>query len=266
MTSRVLLFLALLAAGAASVIAVQHQKTARLSHDVQALQARSATAKTLKREQSRLLALQVSSEELAQLRHDHADIAEIQRALVNLGSRTLLEELSSRSQSSRALPPWSPLSVPAGTELAQTSRDQDSSSPQTVLEQIIGAVNSANVETLTALIAFDTTGKAEARNFFLQLPASVREEYGTEEKLYATLMAAYLPLGLTGVTIVEDRISGEYRVLKVKLERQTGAPHETTFTFLPSSSGWRMIVPDKMVRSYRRALTGPSASVPLSAP
>lgn len=249
------IFLGALAAVSAAMVLTLHRKTERQRAALLHFRDDTRLIAKLEIEKKELLAIQTPAEELAQLRHDHEELARLKSALVKLRSTRVYEEVMSRHSSNTK-------STTTIREAAPFSQDAGSRSPRATLESVIWAANSGNVEALAPLIAFTPTGRAEAETLFKRLPTDVQAEYGSPEKIYATLLAANLPLKLkSAATLSESAEDSDHATLAMRLERRAGQFHDVQFSFQRSEGGWKLIVPDHIVGSYARVLTGFRGSV-----
>ncbi|HEU5078556.1 MAG TPA: hypothetical protein VFT72_05050 [Opitutaceae bacterium] len=129
------------------------------------------------------------------------------------------------------------------------------------LASVVWAATRGDVSSLAPAIAFDREGRKNAEAIFSQLPSSVQRQYGTLENVYATLVAASIPLGLSDAQIVREQTepNGD-RGLTLKLVRENGSTHESSFRFRLSGSSWQLVVPNKIVANFSRALVSPQGS------
>ena len=121
---------------------------------------------------------------------------------------------------------------------------------------MIWAAKSGNVEALAALITFDPAGRAKALELFQGLPAAVQADYGSPEKVYATLIAANVPLGLTQSLVVREEASGGERVTLVIQVQRHNASHNAQFSFQRSGTAWQLVVPEHIVENFGAMISG----------
>lgn len=244
-------------AGAGILLGHEQHKTAQLKSELHQRRAASERIQELDAQKGRLLALQVSEEELAQLRRDHEETAELRQALRKLGRKSIADELTRRAAATaRMAAPEVAVQVQAEPEsLVPTP---GSFTPRSTLESVIMAASAGSVETLTPLIAFEAGGRAKALEIFQRLPADVQTSYGSPERIYATLLAASLPLGITHTFTLQERVIGDQqKAVAVRLYRRDGSSHEAEFQFSRTGTKWQLIMPRHVVEKYGRMLIDP---------
>lgn len=233
----------------AAITGLQHARTSRLRKELEVSREQSRTLALLEAEKSRLADAQIDPKELEQLRRDHEVIEKARASLTKLGNAVVADELSRRAVSDTR-------SRKATTEPEKSVRlafadYAGNATPKAVLDSVVWAANSGNVDALAPLIAFEPSGAAAALDLFRRLPPEIQADYGSAEKVYATLLAAGIPLGLSGV-----KVSREYKtetgdvVLDLDLLRRNSAWRSAHFKFRPNGSGWQLVVPDAVVQRY----------------
>ena len=257
MAARIILsFMLLGATGAIALLGLEHYKTSLLRSDVLALRATSGEVEELELQRDRLQALQVSPQELGALRRDHEDIARLRESLSKLGRKSTIDELFRRAIADTRATAAS--EVHSREESESLSRNQGNHSPKSTLDSVIWAASAGNVDALAPLITFEPLGRAKAQQIFNGLPAAVRTEYGGPEKIYATLLAANLPLGITQTSVIrEPDVDHENATLALRLARRDGSFHDAEFNFRRTGTTWQLIVPTHIVENYGRVLTAP---------
>lgn len=242
---------------AGGIVICEHVQTSRLRSEIKAMREASRISPLLEVERDRLAALQVSPEELEQLRRDHREISQMRASLARLGNKVLADELFRRAIATTRSSS-SPVKRTADLDGAEYfDHYAGNETPEAVLDSVIWAAKAGNVETLARLIAFDSTGRAKALELFHGLPPDVQKDYGRPENVYATLVAANIPLGLTQATVIHEENDGIERVtLAMRLQRHNDAWHNAQFAFQRSGGTWQLVIPDGMVEKFGAAING----------
>lgn len=239
-----------------ALLAWKHTQTVHLRHEVHALQDEAKILPLLEEEKNRLVRLQVGPAELEQLRREHTEIERLRVSLLLLGNQVIAEELFRRAISDTHSP------KPAAEHAVGPepfARYEGNDTPKAVLQSVIWAANSGNVDALAPLITFEPTGRAKAEQLFQGLPAAVQAEYGAPEKVYATLIAANIPLGLTEARPLRESPSERDRVtVTTRLQRGGADGHDAQFIFQRKGAVWQLVVPDRIVEKFGSVVTGKS--------
>lgn len=243
-----------------ALLAFEHVRTSQLTAEVKLLRVRATELPVLEAEKGRLSALQISPTELEQLRHDHEQIEKLRAALAKLGRKEIADELFRRAMSDTRSSAKSTPIEPMRTEEA-FSAYAGNRTPKAVLDSVIWAAQSGNVDALAPLITFDAIGRAKALELFHQLPPDVQADYGNPEKVYATLMAANLPLGVREAAVKNKTVIESDRVkLALRLQRDRGEFRDAELTFQRTGETWQLVVPDHIVENYGTELTASNST------
>lgn len=227
--------LALLAG--ASLVAVEHRRTARLRRAAEAQPTENRLAK-LADEQAGLRERAPDDATWERLTADAEVAGQLRARVVELWSRV---EMKSRAAPS-APSPW---------------RDEGNADPRATLHTAIWAAQGGDVDALARLITFNPAGRARARATFDALPAEARAQYQDPEHVIATLAAVRIPLGLESATVTREEGNQADRVaLTADLRRTGGKPRAVTLTFQREGDAWKLVVPDRAVARYERILRG----------
>jgi RNA polymerase sigma factor (sigma-70 family) len=236
--------LTVVAAGAAGFW-WQHEANAKLRENVSSLEAQVRNLNTLRTANGRLQALHAAG--LAQedvLRGELADL---------------------KARPASVLPPPAPSasakpesgkSFSLATDLrpAATLTNAGRENAKAAAETFIWAVNGGDVATMTTVIAIPSEAREQLAAAFARLPPDRQAEYGSPERMLATLLSATTQVA--GVQIMQDRrgARGEgadpalanddgYRTLHVQKQYVDGRVREQDMIFQQSPDGWRWLVP-----------------------
>jgi hypothetical protein len=239
---RVLVMLGLLLVAVVVVIVREHRLGQRLSQELATRRRQGLEFASLQSENRELVARQVSAEELERLRRT---MSEIEGKKFQGGGRT-------------SPPPSAvvhPDMIPA-TDWKFAGR----TTPKATFESVLWTATHQDVDHLAALLAFDSKTREKADAFFAQLPDETRAQYGSPEKIAATMLAATLPDNLSAMGSLlgaDNDPSGDTARLLMQVQRSDGAKRDTFFEFHRNAEGWQLLVPPDVLSSYQRQLTNP---------
>jgi hypothetical protein len=132
--------------------------------------------------------------------------------------------------------------------------------PAAAIESVLWAASRGDVDHLADLLGFtdDVRGRAEA--VFSRLPPSSQQEYGSPEKVVATLLAGSFPKAATAMTIV-DGVPGELDAqISMRVDHSSGGPRTNEFYFHHAQNGWQLIVPASVMEGYEKTVLGDQQS------
>jgi hypothetical protein len=199
-------------------------------------------------ENRRLEAQIPSSAEIARLQENREAVTKLAREF---------KELRASDEAQRT-----PLPSPAGRRMrdealaAESWRNAGRSTPEAVLETTLWAAAGGDVETLTGCLWLDPSARERAEALFAGLPEQARREFGTPERLLASMTVADILLG-------NARILGEYpeadgTELVVRLENVSGRSRNVLLTLRRHGSDWSLAMPGAIVERYAAKLRRPA--------
>jgi hypothetical protein len=134
-------------------------------------------------------------------------------------------------------------------------------SPADTLESVLWAAREGDVDRLAGLIELDPGTKAQADAFLARMPENSRTQFGSSEKIVATLIAAQMPTDYAAMgTYREAEPDPGSSLLGVRILDGTGNQRDFTFKFQLAQDSWRLDVPASVVSNLARQLN--SAPVP----
>ena len=212
---------------------------ARLQWEIDERRRMAAELMRQQREHDRLLSLCPTAGELARLRR-----AVAAQATVASGPRHLT---STRS----AFQP--------GVWAAVASwQNHGRGTAESALETMLWAAAGGDLGVLRDTLEFDETSLAKAGAALERLPANVRPDYGTPDKLLTMLIAGNVPL--ESAQWVASQVRSENEVTEfVRLRDAQGATRQVYLTLHRDAAGWRLHVPDSAVEGIMQGLTKPMA-------
>jgi len=256
MCARIALLVACVAALGAFCILVNRERASNGRLQVQAAR--------LERIQADRLRLQAENERLKQVLASVGDLAALQTRYQNIKSmRNAIDALNLQVRSLKrtlgqpADPVW-----PDGAEVIRSSewKFAGQGSPADTLESVLWSARTGDVDRLAGLIALDQNSKAKADAFFAGLSEDARAQYGSSEKIIATLIAAQMPTDYAAMATFREVDSDSNALLGVRIQEGTGTQRDLTFRFQRDQDEWRLDMPTSVVGTLARQLESAPAS------
>ena len=245
-----LIVLCALTGSAGAILWPQWKANAAARGEIRGLRLKQQHIAPLQEENRRLVAQQVTPEELEGLRKRHAG-HELLRAMV--------EQLRRQAQ---ALPTASatarPAVKPSEVEMVpvRAFKNAGMATPETAFESLVWAVTQGDTSTIAKVISFDQKGRGRAEALFARLPRGEQAHYATPEGFFATLVAARVPSDLSAIGSMGQYESGPESVaIRTRLGYAGERVKDKTYIFKRGPSGWRLLVPASVVEHYERSLS-----------
>jgi hypothetical protein len=128
-------------------------------------------------------------------------------------------------------------------------------------ESVLWAASHGEVDRLAGLLDFGAEAHSTADALFEQLPAVAQGEYGSAQKVIATLVAGNFPKDASAMTLLRGSESKQDAQLTLRLDHGDGTSTTNIYRFQQAEDGWKLLVPASVMAGYQRALVGePSAS------
>lgn len=232
---------AALAAGMAVILHRQHETGLRLKRAAANLRNQEWIVAQLRGENEQLRAEGASSGDLDRLGRDYSRIAVLRQ----------------RIRTFQGKPGLKPSAAKVLVASANDLKFAGSAAPGAAFESAFWAVARQEVDTLANLLEFDKAGRAEADALFGGLPAETQVQYGSPEKVIATMLAANVPSNLSSMEVLSDSTKQDDATLLMRVERTDGTKKDTLIQFHREQEGWRLVVPASLVTSYAQQLSGP---------
>ena len=242
--------LVLLVAAFAIVIVRQESACRGLKAELAIWQRQRAELARLRGENRDLSAARISSEELAQLRRTHAEADQLRL------------EIEALKQQPAVTPPGNPEENYSKPSLASEWKLAGRATPRAAFESVLWAATHQDIDHLAALLGFDAKTRVKAEAFFAQLPPETQAQYGSPEKIAATMLAANMPANLNAVAGLGESTQQDRSQLFMQLQRSDGTVKANAYTFQRGPDGWQLIVPGSVLQGYEKELT--DGSVPVS--
>lgn len=223
----------------------QHDVDMKLRRDAAELRRGTNELERQRAENRRLASDLPDPMEMARLRAAHASVPHLRaeiatmRAQVELAAR--LARLAERfgDGDKVAAPDW----TNAGT-----------ATPRATLETVLWAAAGGDIDTFAkCLLLPEGRGRQRAISLLETLPANVREQYGTPERLVAFLAIKDVPIGTAQVVGWDDiraNTSSAQAQVQVQLSSPNDQPKDVVLRFSQDGANWRLLVPDGAIAKY----------------
>ncbi len=218
----------------------------------------------LAREQTRhqvLLALQGENARLKALQPSAAELARLEA--VKQESERLQQELT------RAKPvePAESKNTPYGLGETLAARDWSYSGrldPKSTLESVLWAASRGELDPLAGLLGFTPDVRERADALFAQLPLVSQQEYGSPERVLATLIAGSFPKDASAMTVLGG---GEWpdaaaAAISARVDHSDGISRINVYQLQHVQDGWQLVVPEEVLSGYMSTVAGPPAPSP----
>jgi hypothetical protein len=133
-------------------------------------------------------------------------------------------------------------------------------SPRKSFESVLWAASHADVDRLAGLLDFAAGAGAVADALYANLPPAARQEYGSAQKVVATLLAGSFPKDAAAMTDLGESVTGTEAQLSFRIEHADGTSKTNLYQFRRSDDGWRLIVPASVMADYAKTLVGTQVS------
>jgi len=179
----------------------------------------------------------------------------LQAELDSLRRRASESAAARRTERPERAPPTPPLS---GNVLAhQLWQNLGAATPAAALETALWASAGGDIDALAGLLALDPAARTEAAALFAQLPANLRQEFVSPERLVAVLTAKDVPLG--SATILGQYPSPTDTKVSAQIFDAEGNQKISLFSLRLEGDRWQLVVPGNAVKRYAAWLQAPPA-------
>ena len=229
---------------------IQRQSTIQLRNEADDLRRQNRILATLRAEHQRLAGQRIPADELQRLRDDHEAIQRLHSEIDDLKNRPIAP--------APVAPASSVVLVPASAW-----KNAGRATPAAAFESVLWAATHGDIDALIGMLDFRASGAdRKLEELFTGLPAEVRAQYDSPQKLFATLLAAQISPAVAAMGVVPQEGIGtkDATIIKVQLEGPQGRQKDTTYGFVRYPDGWRFVVPSAMVASYAQLLPGATAA------
>lgn len=170
------------------------------------------------------------------------------------GIKRLRETIAARESAARSAPtpirPASPVPVSPWTHAGRHD-------PLSTFRSIQWAINAGEVAALEGMITLEAEAQRAAERFFSSLDRQSQAEYGDPRRLVAAVMAARSRSDIRDAQELSAEWTGTGAVaVRLRLTVGQQSSREITLRFQREPEGWRLLVPAKIITSYRNLILG----------
>jgi hypothetical protein len=246
---------ALFAVVSAGGFALWWQRAAqvRLQAELAVLVTQNGERERLQDANRRLAENQPAAAELETLRAHHAALPQLRAEIAALHAR----ERSATEQTAKR----SPERFAAGAKVpAGDWRNAGAATSRAALETILWGAAGGDIDAFAQHLFLPDKVRPSAIALLESLPADVRGQYATPERLIAFLACKDVPLGAAQVVAwhpLKTPTNGEQ--VRLQLSAPDGNTRDVVLQFAPHADGWKLVVPHVAIAKYVTLLKGPSA-------
>jgi hypothetical protein len=200
----------------------------------------------------RLAAAQPSAADLDNLRADHAAIPRLRAEIDAMQARVRSEEAKLES--------LSPERFSAGSKVSAGDwKNAGAATPRATLETALWAAAGGDIDAFASCLLLSGGQTRQRATALLEsLPAELRAQYGTPERLIASLAIKDVPLGAAQVIEWNEfKTPASIALVQMQLSAPDGKANDVSLCFTTQSGGWKLDVPDSAIAKYSEMLKGP---------
>lgn len=228
--------------------------------EVVALRAKAAEVAGLRRERDRLIAEQVSPEEMQKLREERAAV---QRMRQEIGRMRESADGRARSAASHAAEAAvREVSLTAEFVAAKDWKNAGRASAVAALETALWAAAGGDVKALAETIVLEPGARGKVDRLLDRLPREVSTQFKTAEDFLALMTANDVPLSEAHVLQpkLEPPPPEGWALLVAEFRDEKGQTRTLPLRlFRASPTEWRLVVPEAAIEKYGALLAGGSA-------
>ena len=239
--------------GSIALLGRQYRTTASLRAAIAQHRAEARAFDQLKVERQHLLAAQVPPDELARLRAERSRLSAL---LVEIEGMKRRAEATTRTLAARNLGPDRKATAPSlkGRPVASDRwQNTGQASPEAAFQTLLWAAAGGDVEALAGVLAFDNDAREKAASLFAQLPAALRAEVGTPDRLMALLTSHDVALG--SAQILAQYSTPDGTKIAARIIEPDGKSKQMLLSLRADGDRWRLVVPASAVETYRSGLS-----------
>lgn len=194
-----------------------------------------------------------SAAENAKLRSEQPSVAQLRELE---GRKAHAEALRSRISSlgRQVSAAHSPAPVDGGVASGDWSY-AGNATPKAALMSVLWSASRGDVDQLASLLAFDTAAREKADAMYASLPLGAQQDYGSPERVVATLLSGSFPKDASSAELGDEEVSGDDASITMSVSH-TGAARNNTYKLDHSAGGWRLLVPSEVLDGYGQLLQG----------
>lgn len=149
-----------------------------------------------------------------------------------------------------------PASAAAAATTTSQHRNRGQATPHDAFLSFAWAADAGEIEALAKLLWFDPDVRSKAEAVLASMPASLRRDYDTPEKLFALIFAAdAIVAPPPAPDLMEPWTVAELAAGRVALRPPGAKPHVDYHQYQQTADGWKYVVPEVAVQNMPSVLT-----------
>lgn len=250
-----------MAALAIALALAQRRTAAALRAEIGQLRGQQSAWQHLQTEHHTLAAAQISDTEKDKLRNDHTAIARLRNEIELLKRQAEDYDRAAKTAPAKTVPVKITPSILQQELPVNLWKNAGSATPAASLETVLWAAAGGDIDALVRHLAFDPDVKARAEALFRSLPAETQAQYGSPERLVASLAAKSVPLGSAKIVDLKTTKDGDV-LLAAQLSQPPGkTTRHALFYMRQEGAEWKLAVRQGVIEKYAELLTKPVVSV-----
>lgn len=242
-------------------LGIQRRETLTLRERRAEQERLAAESARLATEHQLLASAQIPADELARRQEDRIVLAALANEMESIRLRTKAEPVVVSLPSAPAVRP----SLRSAYLPVEAWENRGAANPDAAFETALWAAAHGDLETLAGLLVFDDDARAAATTLFDRLPAPLRGEMDTPEKLVALFTAKAIPLG--SARILVQTHDDEEAKLSAELRDPAGVARGIQVNLRATGARWQLVVPAATVDKFADQLRPPSVALtPVTVP
>jgi hypothetical protein len=236
-------------------LGIQHRETLALRERRTEQERLAAEAARLAAEHRRLASSQIPADELARRREDRTVLMALANEMESIRLRTKAEPVAGSMRPAAAARP----SLRYAYLPVEAWENRGATNPDAAFETALWAAARGDLDTLAGLLVFDDNARAAATALFDRLPAALRGDMDTPEKLVALFTAKAIPLG--SARILVQTHDDEEAKLSAELRDPAGVARYIQVNLRTAGDRWQLVVPAATVDKFADQLRPPSVAL-----
>jgi hypothetical protein len=152
---------------------------------------------------------------------------------------------------------------PGGFVAVNALKNAGRALPTAAVETLLWAAAQGELDTLAGSLWLDKAARAKADAWFAKLPPESQTQFGSSEKVLATLLSARVGKELAAMGVVSQTDQGpDLTVMRVRFQNAEGQQKDDKWPFRRTDDGWRLIITEKGLDSIGKMLGSATAAAP----
>ncbi|MBI5382186.1 MAG: hypothetical protein HZA31_09835 [Opitutae bacterium] len=246
----------LLAAGVAVAIVLQQRNDAQLRSALDELRQELRATRTAAASAARPTSSASANDTFAivkagdELKPSPSEWQQLRQDMETLKVRT--QELA-RTQPPQATDSSGP--PPGGFIPVGSLKNAGRGKPTAAVETLLWAATQGEIDTLANSLLLDPNARTKADAWFARLPPESQAQFGSPEKVLATVLSVRASKELAAMGVVSQADKGtDLTLMRVRFQNAEGQQRDDQWPLRLTSDGWKLIVTEKGLAGISKAL------------